>query len=270
MKTRKITSLTALVAFCLMILTSIILYVVPQGRVAYWADWRLWGLSKTQWGALHINFGFLFLSALVIHIYLNWKPILSYFKDRARQVRVFNVNFVLSLLLVIGVGLGTYFMIPPFSTVLDISEGIKNKAAVKYGEPPFGHAELAPLKSLAKKTGLDMKTVMEQFDAAGIRVDGPDQVFLAIAKENGRTPKELFALIQPPKATALPELPPPGTGNKTIAMLVKEFGLDKSRILDGLSGKNPEIRPDQTIKSIANALGLNPIQVYDLIRSFSE
>jgi hypothetical protein len=40
MKLRKITSLTALLSFVLMLVTSIILYIVPQGRVAYWADWR--------------------------------------------------------------------------------------------------------------------------------------------------------------------------------------------------------------------------------------
>ena len=34
-KIRRITSLTASMAFILMLLTSIILYIVPQGRVAY-------------------------------------------------------------------------------------------------------------------------------------------------------------------------------------------------------------------------------------------
>jgi len=38
LKIRRITSLTASLAFILMLLTSIILYIVPQGRVAYWAD----------------------------------------------------------------------------------------------------------------------------------------------------------------------------------------------------------------------------------------
>ena len=66
MKIRRITSLTASVAFLLMLLTSIILYIVPQGRVAYWADWRLWGLTKTDWGNIHINMGLLFLIALLL------------------------------------------------------------------------------------------------------------------------------------------------------------------------------------------------------------
>jgi len=46
MKIRKITSLTALVSFVLEVITSVILYIVPQGRVAYWADWHLWGLNN--------------------------------------------------------------------------------------------------------------------------------------------------------------------------------------------------------------------------------
>ena len=54
MKIRKITSLTALVSFLLLILNSVILYIVPQGRVAYWSDWHLWGLNKTEWGNQHI------------------------------------------------------------------------------------------------------------------------------------------------------------------------------------------------------------------------
>ncbi|MGB5619617.1 MAG: DUF4405 domain-containing protein [Desulfobacterales bacterium] len=74
MKIRKITSLTAGLAFIVMLVTSIILYVVPQGRVAYWADWKLWGLTKTDWGNIHINLGLLFLIALFLHIYYNWKP----------------------------------------------------------------------------------------------------------------------------------------------------------------------------------------------------
>lgn len=47
---RKITSLTGLLSFLITLLTSVILYVVPEGRVAYWADWHLLGLTKTQWG----------------------------------------------------------------------------------------------------------------------------------------------------------------------------------------------------------------------------
>jgi len=88
-KIRQITSLTAFTSFVLMLITSLILYISPQGRVAYWADWRLLGLDKTQWSNLHINLGVLFLLAVFLHIYYNWKPILSYLKNKARELKIF-------------------------------------------------------------------------------------------------------------------------------------------------------------------------------------
>lgn len=48
--------------------------------MAYWADWRMGGLSKTQWGDIHINVGLLFLLALGLHIYYNWKPLMANLK----------------------------------------------------------------------------------------------------------------------------------------------------------------------------------------------
>ncbi|MFO7971728.1 MAG: DUF4405 domain-containing protein [Desulfobacterales bacterium] len=82
MKLKKITSLTALISLLLLILNSIVLYIVPQGRVAYWADWRFWGLTKTDWANQHIIIGILFLLAIFLHIYYNWNLIVAYLKNR--------------------------------------------------------------------------------------------------------------------------------------------------------------------------------------------
>jgi hypothetical protein len=38
---RRIKSLTALLSFILLTITVVVLYIEPQGRVAYWADWHL-------------------------------------------------------------------------------------------------------------------------------------------------------------------------------------------------------------------------------------
>jgi hypothetical protein len=110
-KIRKITSLTAALAFILMVLTSIILYIVPQGRVAYWADWRLWGWTKTDWGNIHINLGLLFLIALFLHIYYNWKPLMSYLKDKAKQMKVLTPEFNVALAITVASIVGTYLLV---------------------------------------------------------------------------------------------------------------------------------------------------------------
>ena len=107
MNIRRITSLTALLSFILLFITIVVLYIVPQGRVAYWADWRLWGLTKEQWGDIHINIGLLFLLSIFLHIYYNWKPLLNYLKNKAGQLKRMPREFNAALLLIILFSVGT-------------------------------------------------------------------------------------------------------------------------------------------------------------------
>lgn len=93
MNLRKIISLTMLIAFALLITTSIILYIVPQGRVAYWADWQVLSMNKGQWGSLHINLGILFLITGFFHIIYNWKAITAYMKNKGKQLKIVTLNF---------------------------------------------------------------------------------------------------------------------------------------------------------------------------------
>ena len=64
MTLRKTTSLTTLTSFILLLFTSIILYVTPQGKIAFWANWKMLGIGKEEWGALHTNLGFLAMTGL--------------------------------------------------------------------------------------------------------------------------------------------------------------------------------------------------------------
>ncbi len=272
MNIRRITSLTALISFVFLILTSVILYIVPAGRVAYWSDWRLWSLSKTQWTDLHINLGVLFLAAIFLHIFYNWKPIITYLKNRAKKVVVVTGEFNMALGITILILVGTYFMVPPFSSILDFSESFKDAASVKYGEPPFGHAELAPLVSLAKKTGLDPQKSLAALTAAGIKFNTPQAITLDVAKANGMTPKALYAIMaaagQPhAQSGGMPEVPPPGSGNKTLVQLCDEYHLDLAALLTTLRQKGLRIDRDRKLKELAAENNISPVEFYDMMRA---
>ena len=169
---RRATSLTALVSFILLMLTSVILYIVPAGRVAYWADYSLWGLSKTQWGDLHINLGVLFFIAILLHLYFNWKALTAYLKDRARSFRLFTLEFNLALLVTALFAVGTYMEVPPFSSIISLGTAISAKAEAYYGEPPYGHAELSTLQTFARKMELDLTLSLERLKQAGNHTPG--------------------------------------------------------------------------------------------------
>jgi len=269
---RKITSMTMFISFLLLVLTSVILYIVPQGRVAYWADWHLWGLTKGEWGNLHINLGFLFLFAGLLHMYYNWAPIKAYMKNKSRELKVFTPSFNVALLLTLIVGVGTYFEVPPMSTVLNLGESIKDTAAEKYGEPPYGHAELSSLKLFTKKQNLDLDVAMELLAKANMQVKDSQDTLETIASVNKISPQDVYAIIKPAvvaKAIAgtlsFPDTPMSGFGNKTLAALCGEYGLMFQVIRRELKQKGVEVDIEMTIKEIAAANDKDPMAIFEVL-----
>ena len=278
MKMRKITSLTAGLSFLLMLLTSVILYIVPQGRVAYWADWRLWGLSKSDWGNIHINMGFVFLAALSLHIYYNWNAITAYLKDRARRMTVFTPDFNVALIVTLMAALGTYFMIPPFSWVITLSEKIKDGAAVKYGEPPYGHAELSSLKTFTQKLNLDLTKSMNLLELAGYATEDDQVTLAALAKRYGVPPQQLYQTIQTALigtaaeetgAGSLPDSPPPGTGNLLLDDFCARYNLNLKQIIRDLKAQDIAASADMSFKQIADDKGIGPTDLYAIIKALA-
>ena len=270
MNLRKITSLTALVSFVLEMLTSVILYIVPQGRVAYWSGWRLWGLSKTQWGSLHVNMGVLFLIAICLHTYYNWNPIVAYLKNRAAKLRIFTTDFTVALILCLVFSLGTYWELVPFSTIIEIGDQIKEGAAKKYGEPPYGHAELSSLATFSKKVELDLDASLTRLAAAKISVTDPGQSIAEIARMNNLTPKAVYQVILPPEQPgqrkALPANPPGGFGKKPLADICQEYQLDTTAILQGFADRKITATPTMSIKEIAAANNTSPMDIFEALR----
>lgn len=277
MNMRKITSMTMLISVVLLLVNSIILYVVPEGRVAYWADWRFWGLTKTQWGDQHVTIGFLFLLAGILHIYYNWAAIKSYMKNKVKEIRVFTPSFNIGLLVTVVVAVGTYFHVPPMSTVLELGAHFKESGAEKYGEPPYGHAELSSLKLFCQKEDIDLVKALDLLKQAGLEVEGATETLVAIAKKNSMTPQQVYTIIKPAgkkaEATAgdmaatFPDEPKPGFGRKTLEEVCGEFKIDYASTAKGLQAKGLTVETGKTIHEIAEASGKEPMEIFEDIRS---
>lgn len=285
MNMRKITSMTMVWSLIILILNSIVLYVVPEGRVSYWADWRFLGLTKAQWGAQHTTVGFLFLFAGLLHIYYNWNPIVAYMKNKARELRVFtgpsNVGLALTAIFVVG----TYFMIPPMSTIIDISEHFKDAASQKYGEPPYGHAESSSLKMFTKRESLDLDKSLELLQAAGLQVSGEKETIKEIAKNNDRSPQQVYEIIKPAKRTQsaatgssehgvavaatgsgpFPDAPKAGWGKKKLGDVCAEYSLNEAEIISKLADKGITAAAGDAIKEIAAANDIDPMGVFEAL-----
>jgi len=265
-------------------INSLVLYVVPEGRVAHWANWSFLGLTKQDWGAQHTTIGFLFLVAGLLHIYYNWKSIINYMKNKAKDFKFFSVANTVALVLTLGFVVGTYFHVPPMSIILNISEGFKDGAADKYGEPPYGRAEISSLKTFAKRVGIDLDKSMQLLKAAGVDVKGEQDTLKDIGKRSGKSPQEIYLLIKSAaKADNSPGDIADGTGAKsagidafihaertglgrlTIEDLCEQYGLDANAILTGLSAQGINTSADKKLKEIAEVHETTPLDLYEIM-----
>ncbi len=270
MNARKITSLTLLISFLLLMLTSVILYIVPHGRVAYWSDWHLWGLSKTEWTHQHLNLGVLFLIAFGFHLFYNLKPITAYLKNRTKQLRVFTGSFNFALAVTLIVCIGTYFMLPPLSFVIKLGDAITERADIKYGEPPYGHAELSSLKIFSTRVNLDLPKVKQLLNNAGILIENDKQAIGEIARKNNLTSKELYDIMKPAaidreNLIRFPDQPPPGFGRRTLVDVCAEYDLHLPHILSALKNRGIPAEPENTIKEIAEQNNLEAMTIFEIV-----
>lgn len=288
MKLRKVTSLTAMISFIVLIVNSIVLYIVPQGRVAHWADWRVWGLTKEEWVDQHIIIGVLFLLAIVLHTFYNWKPLVSYLKNKAKQFRLFTSEFNIALILTIVCTVGAYFAVPPFNWVLDFGVTIRGAAAVKYGEPPYSAAENATLKDFTRRMGYDLAESIERLKKADIRFESETQTLREIARANGLSPQKVYLTIKPaakdareagagPEASSKGTLKQPpaetpvtgtpsGLGSKTVAAVCEAYGIPQAEALKKLAEKGIKASPGDKMKSLAEKYGKLPTDLYEIMK----
>ncbi|VGO22229.1 DUF4405 domain-containing protein [Pontiella sulfatireligans] len=274
MKLRKITSLTTLLSFILLLATSIILYITPQGKIAFWANWKIGGLGKEQWGALHTNLGFLFIIAGLIHTILNWGPIVAYMKNKAKKLKVFTADFNVALIITLVIAGFTLFEIPPINAVQTFNESLKEAAAEEYGEPPYGHAEASPLKTFCQRTGLDLKDALKKLEKAKLQSVSATATLAEISKANAMTPQQVYMIIKPApvkgKVKEMAMSPGMGFGRKTLESVCSEFGLDAQSISDGLKGLGIEASSGESMKEIAEKSDTDPHAIYEAIRQLQE
>ena len=273
---RTATSLLALAGFLVMGITGLILYLAPHGRVAYWTEWRLLGISKTSWTNIHVISSLLFVVAGSFHLYFNWKPLINYLSGKVAGVLKYKRELALTCVVTIWVVASGIWGLPPLSYINDLGEAIKGSwvIAPEY-EPPFGHAELLTLKGFCRKMDIPLDKALAELKAKGVKVSGPDQTLEQIARANNTTAMHLYVHIKKfepalPKADSSAGYTADsieqmfagkGVGRLKFKHLVKELNLNPTAVRKRLAAKGLEIDDEQSIKDVATKYNLNPLDV---------
>ncbi|MBD3617920.1 MAG: DUF4405 domain-containing protein [Gammaproteobacteria bacterium] len=104
--------IAAFAAFVFMAATGVLLvYTLPPGS-GRWAT--VWGLSRHQWGDVHLWLAVIFLAIVALHVVLHWRWLASMMKGGAHQAPGWRLVLgLVSLLLIIALA------VAPFVTGVD-------------------------------------------------------------------------------------------------------------------------------------------------------
>ncbi len=266
---RRIVSLTALLTFLIVVYTGVILFFVPEGRIAYWVNWQMLGLTKTQYAEIHTVACLLFLVVSILHIYLNWKSIVNYLKNSTKKIVIITPNFVVAFLITGTFLFGGLYKFTPFDKFLKIGTNAEEYWSETYGEPPFGHAELVGLKSFCSKMNIDYTEAVKLLEDEGIALKEENETLLKIAERADVSPAGIYDVIKKatkPNAGENVEVTiPSGLGKKSLAKLCSEYSIDLEKAMEILSKEGFSVNPDMLIKDIAAQKGVLPTDIYEYI-----
>ena len=179
------------------IVSGIVLYLAPAGRIAHWMSWRMFGLLKDDWQAFHTIFSCAFVILSIIHLFfLNWKAFWSYLKSKSKKGINRKRELFFSVIMISILFLGTFFKIPPFSSIMDFSETLAESWEEKEKAPPIPHAEKLNIIQLAElMKDLTEIQVLNRLRSNDIKVDNMEQTLTEIGKKNDKSPSELYEII---------------------------------------------------------------------------
>ncbi len=250
----------------MMAYTGIVLYIAPHGRVAHWTNWELFGWTKDQFAQIHTTFMVLFVVATLLHIYYNWKPLISYMKNRLKQFVFFTKEMLIALLISLLFLFGTLYEIAPFSSFLHFGESIKDNWIEKSEEPPYGHAEESTLKDFSQKTGYDLTKVMKVFKEHNLSVM-ENQTIKEIASDQDMTADQIYKLITGSLGNKLNKNKISGLGRKEFRQIAKELNIDIDQFLQKLDAMGIKAQKKDKFRSTIEKQGFN---ARDVISTFLE
>jgi len=253
-------------SFLALAVSGMVLYVAPPGRIANWSVWQLLLLSKAQWQAVHTIVALAFLVAAGFHIYFNWKVLVAYVKSKLQAgIRMKRELAAASLTgaLILAVSISG---VPPFGTVMDVGEEIKNSWSTASSEPPVPHAELMTVAKLSETVKIPTEKALANLDRQGIRVAQPTMTVQQIADENRLTPQQVYQKIQSEDAKPKVTLAEGGGwGRMNVQQVCDRYNVPVDAGVARLQAAGIEASGTTMIRELATSRGKTPIDIAKII-----
>lgn len=248
---RAFTSLLVVLGFVVLGTTGIALYMTPPGRVANWSGWTLGSLTKAQWQAAHMVFGFLFVISAGVHLFFNWRALMSYLRSHMvtglrRKREIAWSSAIAGALLALSIA-----DVPPVSEVAALRETIANSWSDASTEPPLPHAELLTLARFAESQKLPLDATLAALRTAGATVTA-ETTLADVALQLKTSPQEVYGRLGVKTPQPATSAAGGGMGWKTLRVASTELGVPIDTAVARLAAAGITAEADATLRDIAS------------------
>lgn len=267
---RAFTSLYITLSFLIMIVSGIILYIAPPGRIAKWTYIPILGLEKEQWQALHTIFTFLFIIANGFHLYFNWNSFISYLKDKKIKVFRLRRELISAFFITAGIFYLVLMNIQPFKGVIEFGEAKKIEWSNDSVEPPVPHAEEMTIGELANTMNVDPEEYLLRLERQRISAE-INSVVKEIARKNEISPQQIFEKlrVQENSTTDHGEVKK-GYGRMTVIQICNERNIRLENALLKLNDEGIKAQAESKLRELAQECNKSPIEIVKIIERSSK
>jgi hypothetical protein len=194
-KFRNFTSLTLFFSFIILGVSGIILYIRPEGSIARWINWSLLGLDKKGWEGLHNIFSFLFLVFSIIHLFFNWKVLLSFFKSKIAEGLKLRKELISSTIFVILFAIVVLLRWQPLWKIAEWRSTLKKANYLISVKPPESDFEKKKIVEVAEALNMSTDELIQKMQKLNLVIDDPDTKLYKIAAANKTSSEDIYKNI---------------------------------------------------------------------------
>ncbi len=263
-------SLYIALSFLIMTVSGVILFLSPAGRVANWSNWRLFGLLKSQWQAVHTIFTFIFVIAIIFHLFFNWRPLIAYLKMKIGAAVLPRKEILGASIFAVLIFVLTVYGVTPFSSVMTFGESLKDSWSSSSTEPPVPHAEEQSIVKFAETIKIPAAKLISQLSLKGIKVEKESSSIKEISVQNNIAPSDIYKIVRETSGKPLDvSSEGRGYGRKTIEQICTELKISTDDALNRLRVKGIIADKNEKLKDVASKNQMTPIDVANTITGAS-
>jgi hypothetical protein len=265
---RALTSLLVAVTFLVMLLSGVVLFAAPEGRVAHWSDWRFFGLAKDQWRALHNTTALLFLVGGCLHLYFNWRP-LTFYISRGGQLNR-KAELFAAVAIAAMVVAGTVVGMPPFSQLTTLQNQIRAYWYSRSQPAPYPHAENSTLAEYAERTEVPLEELETELQKSGVTPTDPSATISDLARKNRTSPAALMGQLGSRdrhlgRGRGTGQGMGMSVGRHSLAEICEAYALPEEKVMTVLEARGVKARQNEQIRFIAHRMGLSPMALLRML-----